>query len=504
MIEYYEKLPMGVIIFTGDLLQVVYMNKNAKNMFKHSKEMMNKQLGQTRLLDYIKNDIYACYNKKESFYKRHVQIFDNEFCDVNIQREENSVILFLNKVGSKEIANSILNYHDVKDIKTSEIIEQFTKNAIDGLNMPVAIMDYCDFKQLVIEKDIGKGIDLLNKSDIVYHPEIWIKLFSKIDGEIEKLKSQFEINNIIKILKSNDEIVSSPCEYIDLNGNINYYRVRIVPYIMDNRLKMFLHGANVTNEVRENMELEKLNKLKDEFLTIVSHEIRTPLNIMISAVQLAEGIYEDDITANIRRILHSVRLNCDRIYKLINNIMDLFKSDAGILTLNNTKFDLVLESEKIINLSRYYSEKKNIKIIFDTNEEEYMVVMDKEKYIRTLLNILSNAIKYTYPNKNIYVDLEIKEDKFSISVRDEGVGICEDKIDNIFDRYEQINSSLSRAAEGMGLGLSVAKEFVKCMNGVIKVKSKEGVGSEFIVEFKNAAIFNENNERCSKDRKSVV
>src|SRR3712207_5756964 len=104
--------------------------------------------------------------------------------------------------------------------------------------------------------------------------------------------------------------------------------------------------------------------------------------------------------------------------------MDLFKSDAGILTLNNTKFDLVLESEKIINLSRYYSEKKNIKIIFDTNEEEYMVVMDKEKYIRTLLNILSNAIKYTYPNKNIYVNLDIKEDKFSISIRDEGVGIC--------------------------------------------------------------------------------
>ncbi|GLC32301.1 ATP-binding protein [Clostridium omnivorum] len=103
---------------------------------------------------------------------------------------------------------------------------------------------------------------------------------------------------------------------------------------------------------------------------------------------------------------------------------------------------------------------------------------------KILLNLLSNAIKFTPEGKQILVELQIENETVALSVKDQGIGIPDNKIDFIFDRFVQINTSLSRRAEGTGIGLSLVKKLVELMEGDIKVKSKEGKGTEFIMKFK--------------------
>jgi signal transduction histidine kinase len=122
-------------------------------------------------------------------------------------------------------------------------------------------------------------------------------------------------------------------------------------------------------------------------------------------------------------------------------------------------------------------------LIFDTNEEEYMVCLDKDKYEKILLNLLSNAIKFTPEGKQILVTLNMEDEYISLSVKDQGIGIPLNKLDYIFDRFAQVNTSLSRRAEGTGIGLSLVKKLTEYMSGQILVDSKEGEGSEFCIKF---------------------
>ncbi len=214
-----------------------------------------------------------------------------------------------------------------------------------------------------------------------------------------------------------------------------------------------------------------MNKLKDEFFTIISHELRTPLTIIYSSLQLAYDIYPEDINLNIDKILKRINQNTARLLKLINNILDISKAEAGFLTLNNEYFDIVLETENIVNSITNYANSKNINLIFDTTKEEEEVWIDKDKYERILLNLLSNAVKFTPENKSIYVTLKIYKNNFKLIVKDEGRGIPKEKIDCIFNRFAQVNSSLSRSAEGTGIGLSLVKKIVDLMDGEIKVYS---------------------------------
>jgi signal transduction histidine kinase len=126
---------------------------------------------------------------------------------------------------------------------------------------------------------------------------------------------------------------------------------------------------------------------------------------------------------------------------------------------------------------------KKINVIFDTEVEEKIVCCDPEKIERIVLNLLSNAIKYTEIGGNVQVNLYVKDEDLIISVKDDGIGIPEDMIEKIFDTFTQVDSSLRRYAEGSGIGLAIVRSLVKIHGGDIKVISKLGEGSEFIIKF---------------------
>ena len=180
--------------------------------------------------------------------------------------------------------------------------------------------------------------------------------------------------------------------------------------------------------------------------------------------------------------------NCYRLSKIINNIVDLSKIEAGFFELNLSNNNIVEIVEEVVNSVIDYTDIKDLSIIFDTYIEEKIIACDPEKVERIILNLISNAIKFSNKGNKIYVNIQEKNEFIEISVKDNGIGIEDNKLDMIFSRFKQVDKSLSRNAEGAGIGLSLVKAIVEKHKGSIYVESDIGKGSWFIVKLPNIKV----------------
>src|SRR3712207_5193757 len=202
----------------------------------------------------------------------------------------------------------------------------------------------------------------------------------------------------------------------------------------------------VSEKVKKKLEKVKENdKLKTEFFVNVSHELRTPLNVMLSSIQLiqlyiSKGKILDDEN-NLCKNIKILRQNALRLLKLINNLIDITKIDGGFYVLDLKNCDIVSLIEDITMSVVEYVESNDINLIFDTDVEEKVLACDPEKIERIMLNLLSNAAKFTPRNGCIKVNLTDKDDKFLISVKDTGIGIPLEQQKDIFERFKQINGT---------------------------------------------------------------
>ena len=168
--------------------------------------------------------------------------------------------------------------------------------------------------------------------------------------------------------------------------------------------------------------------------------------------------------------------------------------------LNYTVFDIVELMKNIVDLSKAYANKKDLNIETYFSEEEILVYLDSIKMQKILLNILSNAIKFTNQGGNIKISIEKKIDFIVISIKDNGIGIPKEKIDFVFENFEQVDKSLSRLAEGMGMGLYVSKKLSDIQGIYLNVDSEVDKGSEFKVLIRNT----ENSFLKNKYKKHIV
>lgn len=244
------------------------------------------------------------------------------------------------------------------------------------------------------------------------------------------------------------------------------------------------------NKIEENTKLlnEALayDKLKTEFFSNISHEIRTPLNIILSTLQMIDLLRNNDTIAydkyKLNNYLSSMKQNSLRLLKLVNNLIDITKIDSGYLYVNLQPCNIVKVVEDISLSTSGYIHNKGIELIFDTDFEEKILNIDIDKIERIMLNLLSNAVKFTKPNGNIMVKLYENKNHVYISVKDSGIGIPKEKQQLIFERFIQVDKSLTRNHEGSGIGLSIVKSLVEMHNGKIFLNSEYGKGSEFIIE----------------------
>lgn len=241
---------------------------------------------------------------------------------------------------------------------------------------------------------------------------------------------------------------------------------------------------DVTEDIKAKNELKKSLKIQDEVFANISHELKTPLNVIFSTNQLMNYYIKNDKVDKERfgRCIDVIRQNCYRFTKLINNIVDMSKIDSGFYKVNISNENIVELVENIVQSVAEYIKEKELAIIFDTEIEEKLIACDPEKIERIILNLISNAIKFSNPGNEIAVLVSDKGEYVEISVKDQGVGIEERYLDSIFKRYHQVDKTLARNTEGSGIGLSLVKSIVDLHHGRVWVDSEVGKGSIFKVE----------------------
>ena len=198
------------------------------------------------------------------------------------------------------------------------------------------------------------------------------------------------------------------------------------------------------------------------------------------------------------KYIDSIKLNSYRLSKLINNIVDLSKIEAGFFKLSLSNSNIVEIVEEIVMSVTTLTEFKGLNIIFDTDIEEKIIACDTEKIERIVLNLISNAIKFSNDGDEIIVDVKTSNEFVEISVKDNGIGIEDEYLDMIFDRFKQVDKSLSRNTEGTGVGLSLVKSIVELHGGSIYAESEFGKGSKFTVKLPSGKVLQENMIYSSK------
>ncbi|MTI67678.1 MAG: PAS domain S-box protein [Firmicutes bacterium] len=320
----------------------------------------------------------------------------------------------------------------------------------------------------------GKNVlDFLHEN---YHKK-GIKLIERIHkyGESTPLVEQ-------KIVRTDGEIidVESKSTIFPYGGEIATQTV-----IRDITKRKKEEKLRRETEVKLNEAIE-YNKLTTEFFANLSHEFRTPLNIILGAIQLIESTlhsssYENSHNSALKHI-NIMKQNCYRLLRLINNMIDVTKLGSGFYNLNFKNYNIISIVEDITLSVADYIKHKDINFIFDTEVEELITAIDADAMERIILNLLSNSVKFTNPGDKISVNIKTDTNHVIIVVKDSGVGIPKEKIDIIFDRFRQVDKSLTRIHEGSGIGLSIVKSLVKLHDGNISVKSEENKGTKVIIK----------------------
>jgi PAS domain S-box-containing protein len=229
---------------------------------------------------------------------------------------------------------------------------------------------------------------------------------------------------------------------------------------------------------------ENAVKAKQQFLSNMSHEIRTPMNAIIGFTKV---LLKTEFTAKQKEYLQAIKMSGDALIVLINDILDLAKVDAGKMIFEQTPFKMSASIAAMLHLFETKIQEKNLKLVkeYDTNIPE-VLVGDPVRLHQIILNLMSNAVKFTAKGKIIVNVSLLSEDEkkatIQFSVTDTGIGIPETKIGKIFENFQQASSGTSRLYGGTGLGLAIVKQLVESQGGSIHVKSVIDEGSTFSFE----------------------
>jgi len=236
--------------------------------------------------------------------------------------------------------------------------------------------------------------------------------------------------------------------------------------------------AQVALEQKEKQTLKELDHLKTKFFSNITHEFRTPLTLIQGP---ADNLLEKTSDKEAIQQLHLIKNNSQRLLKLINQLLDLSKLDANEVKLDIKPLNLAALTRTVLSQFTSMAEARNINFQWQLTEPMPTVLGDAEKIETIIINLVSNALKFTPANKQVRVSTHYQDGTFVFKVEDTGRGIPANKLAHIFDRFYQVEASDSSHAEGTGIGLALVKEYVELMKGIIHVESLPGNGTTFTV-----------------------
>lgn len=231
-------------------------------------------------------------------------------------------------------------------------------------------------------------------------------------------------------------------------------------------------------------DLKRTKDLQENFLLNISHDLRSPINVILSVLQCLkyERKSEDGVIEDKRKEYRDIiRRNSLKIVKLIDNLIDASKLEKNYYNLKRYNVEIISFIESIVTSIEKYAEEKDIKVIFDTNVEEFECAVDPAAMDRIIMNLLSNAIKFSPKHGNILVNVQVENEVIEISVKDEGIGIPKEEQKDIFNRFVQSSQNKKNEYSGSGIGLDLVNYLVRAHGGNIRLESDLGCGSNFIV-----------------------
>lgn len=364
------------------------------------------------------------------------------------------------KIMGKVIKNSafinksfkILNYNEFSEGKHGKILfissPVYFNNEIDGLLVFSINLNYDDINSY-----------LNNITSSLYKSAIFVLLFILI---ISIIISTY-YTNILHQLKNN--LV-----------NLNYYQKyeKLLPKKRYDELGDLINQINIMM-----VKINEVNTIRDNFVANVSHELRTPIASMLIISDSLIDNAPDNIEIY-KDFMKDINAELKRLTSILNTLLQLVNLEKDDITLDYTIVNMDEFVIKNIDILKPIAGKKGINIKYSGTKSLYANI-DSVKYSQAFINILNNAIKYSFENSDINVRLYIVKSNIYLEIQDFGIGIEENKLETIFDRFYRVDDARSRNTGGSGLGLSISKQIIKLHLGEIKVSSVLGKGSIFTI-----------------------
>jgi two-component system phosphate regulon sensor histidine kinase PhoR len=226
-------------------------------------------------------------------------------------------------------------------------------------------------------------------------------------------------------------------------------------------------------------QIRNVERMKTAFVSTVSHELRTPLTsikgFISTLLQDTEGYYDQETRTEFYEIIDS---ECDRLQRLIEDLLNVSRIESGrALQMNWAFFNPVPIVEKVLHAQRSFTDKHDLKV--EVQDEIPPVLGDSDKFDQIMTNLVSNAIKYSPSGGAVTVSIKSEGDTLTVSVKDNGIGIPQDKLSRVFEKFERVDDRDTRQAGGTGIGLFLVKHLVERHDGQVWVESEPGQGSTF-------------------------
>ena len=519
--NFFKNTPVIMVVVNPQTAKIIDANPFACSFYQYSYEDMLKLKISDINISSIENISYemksAITKQKNYFYFKH-RLSSGEIRDVEVNSgpiiQDGEIMLYsiihdiTDRVKAEEkcikINNELQEKIELRTKQLEELNAVLERKICEGLKNAEISKENEERLSFAIEGS-GDGVwDWNAVTDQVIYSKRWKEILGYGENEIQNLHSEW---------KNRIHPDDRECAYEKLNGYVEGHlpvywsehrlltkdgsykwilsKGKVISWTEDRKpLRITGTHSDITGRKLMEKELkeakdnaEKASIKKSEFIANMSHELRTPLNINLSAIQLFELYFNNDWDLGKEKIskhMKSMKQNCLRLLRLVNNLIDTTKIEAGFYEPNFNSYNIVDVIERIALSVSEYAKQKNINLTFNSDVKEKSIICDIDMIERIMLNLISNAIKFT--NNCIDIDIFDRDLTVVITVKDNGIGIEADNQNIIFERYKQVSKLLTRETEGSGIGLALTKSLVEMLGGNINVKSEYGNGSEFIIE----------------------
>jgi PAS domain S-box-containing protein len=375
-----------------------------------------------------------------------------------------------------QIEKSDEKYRSIIDNSLEGIFQSTSDGTLLTINQTFSdILGYSDSAELMQLNIKELYVDEVDRNKLLR--EILEK--GKVENYRVRLKKR---DGSIAIVRLNDRVVKDEAGNIYFEGNIYDITEQVKVEEEKQLVAKMLQKEKEKNE-KLAQEAIRISGTKSKFLANLSHEIRTPINGILGFLSLIEaGAYSNE--EELKFFSTNARQSAESLLDIINSILDLSKIEAGKAKVENVRFNLINVIDQSISVISFKANEKNIRIIKEIPDSiESQVIGDMVKLRQIVINLLTNAVKFTSDGEiRIAVSaqkINNSDVEVSFSVTDTGIGIPESKIKELFKPYSQLGDFYESFAHGTGLGLVITKEYVELLGGKINVTSREGEGSSF-------------------------